>query len=105
MNLIEKQKAVNTVLAMYERCDTGSMEDFRELMIGALEVLPEVEAEPVRHGKWLDREDDYDNYVVCSECGDEYIEDNELGLASWVKQYFKYCPYCGAKMDAERKEE
>lgn len=68
-------------------------------IIEYIEDAPTVDAEPVRHGEWLEREDDYDWYVFCSECGDEYVEDKGLGLASYVKQYFNYCPCCGAKMD------
>lgn len=54
---------------------------------------------PVVHGHWVEREEDGDRIVHCSECFDEYTED--LELASWVKHYFKFCPNCGAKMDEE----
>lgn len=59
------------------------------------------DAEPVKHGKWLD-DGQYDNFFPhhewrCSECGEHVLE---IG-APW----FKYCPNCGARMDAERKEE
>ena len=55
--------------------------------ISALEVSPAVDAEPVRHGKWLyvgyGKPDAWD----CSECS-----------VMVAKQHF-YCPRCGAKMD------
>ena len=64
-----------------------------------IKKAPTVEAVPVKHGHWISKQDEYDeNYVICSVCGDEYTED-DLHLNSWVKQYFKYCPTCGAKMD------
>ena len=66
----------------------------------ALVETPTVDAAPVRHAKWEDRTDNDDHYVYCSECGDEYIE-NDLRLDSWVKSYFKYCPNCGTRMDEE----
>ena len=49
-----------------------------------------VEAEPVRHGKWLPREEGvvypfWERYT-CSECG-EHSDDK------------RYCPNCGARMD------
>lgn len=62
---------------------------------------PTVDAEPVRHGRWIGISDGYaDGYPVydeweCSECG-VVFEDEEPP--------YKYCPCCGAKMD-ERKEE
>ena len=53
---------------------------------------PAVNAEPIRHGKWIKC-----NYVCgdtewkCSVCG----ETEWRGSADWMK----FCMYCGAKMD------
>ena len=47
-------------------------------------LCPTIEAEPVRHGKWL--EGTYTRQ--CSECGERTKH-----IAA------KYCPDCGAKMD------
>ena len=41
-DLISRQKAINTVNAMFKVCDTGSIEDFRDLMLAALADLPPV---------------------------------------------------------------
>lgn len=54
-------------------------------------VLPIIEAEPVRHGHWVETK--YPLFT-CSECGAIY-QDTEYG--------YNYCPNCGAKMDGERK--
>lgn len=71
----------------------------------ALSCLPKVDAEPVRHGKWI-----YGEYEIamcdgyrCSKCG--YFVPWDYGHKSidYIKEY-NYCPSCGAKMD-ERKEE
>lgn len=67
-----------------------------------LKKLPTVEAEPVRHGHWIDEglyNDDSPYHAWrCSECGEYVIE---IGVP-----WYKFCPDCGAKMDgAERKEE
>ena len=47
---------------------------------------PTVDAEPVRHGRWIDR-----GYLKvgyhCSLCGGYVVAGKE-----------KYCPHCGAKM-------
>ncbi len=56
---------------------------------------PAVEAEPVRHGRWVDR-------MVrdwrCSECGEAiYKVRNVDGYCYDDKP--NYCPNCGAKMD------
>lgn len=59
---------------------------------------PTVDAEPVRHGKWIYGEnmDGFDGYR-CSYCMMHFAVDD-------VSDYH-YCPYCGAKMDAQEKEE
>lgn len=52
-------------------------------------------AEPVRHGKWIRWRDlNGIKRCKCSEC-----------IVSYGNMDTPYCPNCGAKMDAERKEE
>ena len=60
----------------------------------AIADAPTVDAEPVRHGKWLKNGD---RYCECSVC---HHEGNISGADI-------YCWYCGAKMDGigERKED
>lgn len=57
--------------------------------IEAIEAAPTIEAEPVRHGRWIDR------YFgdKCSECGFEISRTNSVFKSA-------FCPKCGAKMDA-----
>lgn len=50
-----------------------------------------IEAEPVRHGRWMCG-DYYDIGDVCSEC------DWDSGM---VNPTLRYCPNCGAKMDGD----
>ncbi len=54
------------------------------------QYAPTVDAEPVRHGHWIDEI----GMFLCSECGDAWGTDNEEMVRS-----FNYCPNCGAKMD------
>jgi len=60
--------------------------------IQAVDDQPTIDAEPVRHGSWINRRFDM---ATCSCCGDRW------GSTSLMK----YCPHCGAKMDAEEDEE
>ena len=53
---------------------------------------PTVDAEPVRHGRWMHLSN---TWGECSVCG----ERNKY-LKRW-----NYCPHCGAKMDGERRED
>lgn len=56
-----------------------------------LEMMPAVDAEPVRHGRWIFRDDDMMPDYVCSLCG----------CTSIYTAGAKYCPNCGAKMQEE----
>lgn len=52
--------------------------------------IPSIEAEPVKHGRWIKRGQD----IFCSECGGE-------SKYTWhgSSSFSNYCPNCGAKMD------
>ncbi len=56
--------------------------------------LPGVDAEPVRHGRWI--KDGKDGPVYCSECGEEH---------EWGDYRARYCDTCGAKMSWEREDD
>lgn len=69
-----------------------------------IDEMPTIEAEPVRHGHWIEYEPDNGiHFHKCSECGqgDMYqgtITDwNGRGFSFYYKR--QYCPVCGAKMD------
>lgn len=77
----------NTGCASFIWCENG--ESYRPSM----DKLKQVEAEPVRHGHWIEKElfipwcdDDVDIIYECSCCG------TGVGPSP-------YCPNCGAKMD------
>lgn len=55
-------------------------------------LIPTVDAEPIRHGKWkLVVEQVGNGYEVCSCCGYHHFGGDD-----------KYCPHCGAKMDEDK---
>ena len=55
---------------------------------------PAVDAVEVVHGKWIWN----GKHWECSNCRHDRLHDLVLGLDA------AYCPYCGAKMDGERKD-
>lgn len=61
-----------------------------------VEEAPAVDAEPVRHGLWKEEIWTKKRQRVCSVCistvRQPSYDQGEIYL-------FKYCPYCGAKMD------
>ena len=54
---------------------------------------PAVDAEPVRHARWLPTSDD--NKKRCSGCDIIHL------IAQYPHGQANWCPNCGAKMDAE----
>lgn len=65
-------------------------------MYSQIKDLPAVDAAPVRHGRWINEnpDDSLDPRMRCSIC-----TGIESPLIKW-----RYCPYCGAKMDGERRD-
>lgn len=60
-------------------------------VLDSIDAQPTIEAEPVRHGRWIERPNTK-GQVYCSECGTlEKITDNNFKS--------RRCPNCGAKMD------
>lgn len=62
-----------------------------------IEEEPTVDAVPVVHAQWLNSEDTGEKMYECSYCECRMIArwyDMAVGLYG-----FKYCPYCGARMD------
>ena len=55
-------------------------------------IPPEADVQPVKHGEWIDYNPDNENdpRCICSVCGSV-----EFPLSR-----HKYCPHCGAVMDA-----
>lgn len=65
---------------------------------GVIEAEPTVDAEPVRHGHWIEKNDfDYDNYYECSVCHEPWVTIEGTPMDNFMN----YCPKCGAMMDEE----
>lgn len=64
----------------------------KEKFIELIDNAPTIEAEPVKHGRW-EWIGGYGYQYRCSEC------------IMCAERRTKYCPNCGAKMDAEEGEE
>ena len=52
--------------------------------------VPTIEAEPVRHGRWIVRGQD----IYCSECNEESLY-NHFGAS----KFSHFCPNCGTRMN------
>lgn len=76
----------------------------RQALVEALERVPTIEVEPVKHGRWIKHlfEREWD---ICSYCKTG-TKRREYGVTDegkeWVTEYgYKYCPWCGAKMEEQ----
>ena len=97
---ISRQSAYATVLAMYVRCDTGDIEDYRDLMCESILVLPSAQPEIIRckDCRWWDKYGDYDNgYCMAAKHG-YWSEHWDISIRRTYKGDF----YCA---DAEPKRE
>ena len=106
MTIIQKGEPMNDLISRQAAIDALKEKVFQNLsdeFYGAMQVLdelPPAEVEPVKRGKWI-----YDNQfhwyrASCSECGYKRVTD--IKAEKW--NGWKYCPSCGAKMDAEEGE-
>lgn len=67
---------------------------FKPVIAEVINVLL-MDAQELRHGHWEMKEDPYgffDEIPVCSECGH----------TTKLRETYKYCPNCEAKMDEDR---
>lgn len=67
-----------------------------------IKIQPEVDAEPVRHGRWeVIFYDNIPKIAKCSECGEALFFTKEDYP---IRHISSYCPNCGAKMDEEEQD-
>lgn len=70
----------------------GITEFITTVLFGLIDRAPTIDAEPVRHGKWIGKPIAGYCTVRCSVCGDVLLMNDGK---------YRYCPNCGARMDAE----
>ena len=73
------------------------------VMSSVIKDAPAADVVEVRHGEWKQATEpcgwhDVD-CVVCSACGESWVLDEDFDF-DVVKDFWNYCPTCGAKMDA-----
>lgn len=66
-----------------------------------ISVMPTVDAAPVKHGRWIEKEGfDGDYYYTCSICQCDWTTID----GTPTENNMRYCPECGAKMDLEEQD-
>lgn len=103
---IKREDALDCARVSLVTSDDRAMSVLLWLVRKRLLRLPAVEAEPVRHGRWIDRYGGkYANHLYeCSECKETAlykVEVDVLGKENIVQALSAACPHCRAKMDLE----
>ena len=98
IDLIDRNELYNQIRLHLNRHSLGETAPWTTLTTGEIASIianmPAVEAEPVRHGKWVDLSD---SVWQCTACGDEFYF--EVGTP--IMNNGNYCSCCGAKMGSE----
>lgn len=100
MRLIDAEKLC-LHLADIQLANRGWKDDYCEVLDDIILIIDEqttIEAEPVRHGEWIEPEE-YTGHTEwhCSYCGD--VVCTICGYPS-----ADYCPNCGAKMEGKNED-
>ena len=103
-DLISREAALDAINSYCNGCDNYSGVRCSSCMIDyaiiAVDAVLAVDAEPVRHGKWMNvcemLPPEYHDNKRCSVCANFALHDR-LGRV----RMSRYCPNCGAKMDLE----
>ena len=92
--LIDADALKNDILKSAVMIDDRGIQTGYEIAIELIKRQPTIDAEPVRHGKWIEVEDSTIR-CRCSACGWEshLYEDDVYGMP--------YCPNCGTRMDED----
>lgn len=96
----ELEKAIAIARTNYNTCPKYNelFKYFCNLVSAISDKIPAVDAEPVRHGKWLKASGmlppEYHEKEPCSVCGNFALHDRFGRI-----QLSSYCPNCGAKME------
>lgn len=109
MRLIDLDEVINAIYStdwyhlFNGELSKGAEDEYHALYLAtdiykAIGEVPVVDAEPVRHGRWImEYETKEGRSMRCSECR----------MVFWVGfgRDGNYCPNCGAKMDGEQEKQ
>ena len=90
MKMIEAKKVVPLIRLIL--CDNPNIEKICKGMQDVVNIHT-IEAEPVRHGRWIDKGE----YAVCTECGGR--SGTQYDGVEPIPLMTQFCPNCGCRMD------
>lgn len=86
----ELKTEINFTVTITGKDNAAEVKRLMELYNKAISNAPTINAEPVKHGEWIDHGTTCQRYE-CSVCGDQH---------DWLilPNNINFCPNCGAKM-------
>lgn len=109
-DLIRRSKLLAKKCMIRGHLDTGSPcpSKVKAVPVDVIEREPAVDAVPVRHGSWLNFYGDFST-AECDICAELYEvspdESHRKEFFDAFKEFYKFCPNCGAKMDGGDKND
>lgn len=99
MQLIDPKMSIDTIRSYIEVWDCKGCLPYGGVQHNVMSVddllcLPTIEAEPVKHGRWIEETEPDENGNVISMCNQCYHTDEHCKNIK-----IPYCWYCGARMD------
>ena len=85
-------------LSEHDKKLLSTLADYLTRTIIAIEMFPRIDAEPVKHGRWIKKAT---SVWHCSVCLKENHYAYYYDLSDYTALQDYYCPNCGAKMDGE----
>ena len=92
-------KAIDDGIAKTEKEVFAFQCGWNDALKSVEQFAPTVDAEPVKHGHWVNKGFEP---LRCSVCG---ITVDAINGIPWANIGFKFCPHCGAKMDEVEENE
>lgn len=68
------------------------------ILMPIVALVPAANAQPARHGEWVDDR----TSIICSECKAEYSDEIVFMNRNMDAEDLKFCPNCGARMEEEQ---
>lgn len=103
---IDADKLVETIERYVEPYKTWDCTKF-DVAMEAVDDTPAADVVEVKHGEWRQTTEPCGAWdvdcVECSLCGESWITDEDFDF-DFVKDFWNYCPNCGAKMDGGEKD-
>lgn len=98
-----KEQIPETSVDIFENCRNCSLLD-KDQVLEIIDAAPTIDAEPIRHGRWIYRVyREYNSLTSRELTSIAFYKCSVCGHSSGV-DIDNYCPHCGAKMDQKEEQ-